>query len=101
MPTPATLLRTGKNLGAALFDAGGLAGQLAQVVQVGAADLAHAHDADVVDAGRVDQERSLDADAVGGDAAHGEVLVNAHAAAADDDAFEILQALAATFDNLH
>ena len=48
----------------ALADAGGLAGDVAQVVQLRAAHEATAHDGDVGEHGAVDREDALDADAV-------------------------------------
>src|SRR5690606_18843107 len=84
----------------ALLDAGGLASQISQVIELGAPHLAAAHHLDLLDARRIDQERSLDADAVRGDAAHGEVLVHTAGAAADDHALEDLDSLAISFDDL-
>ena len=59
-----------------LGDAGRLAAQAAQVIELGAADLAAAHDLDRVDHRRVEREHALDALAVG-NLADREVLVEA------------------------
>ena len=74
-----------------LGDAGALAAQAAQVIQLGAADLAAAHDLDRVDHRRVEREHALDALAVG-DLADREVLLQARAGAADADALVGLDA---------
>src|SRR5579884_1912431 len=87
-------------LAAALLDARGAAGQPPQVVELGAADAAGARHLDLLDARGMDEEGALDADAVGGDAAHREVLVDAAAAAANDDALEDLNALPVPLDHL-
>src|SRR5437016_4033853 len=77
---------------ASFLDAGGAAGEAAQVVQARAAHAAAAGDLDAFDARAVEGEGALDADA-GRDASHGEVAgdTGLHA---DHDAFERLQALA-------
>ena len=75
----------------ALEDAGRLAATAAEIVELGATDLAAADDLDLGDVGRVDRENALDALAVG-DLADSEALVDAGAGAANDDAFVGLQA---------
>ena len=57
-----------------LGDAGRLAAQAAEVIELGAAHLAAAHDLDLLHHRRIDREDALDALAVG-DLAHGEALV--------------------------
>ncbi len=49
----------------ALADAGGLAAQFAQVVELGAANVSAGYDFDLLKDGRVQREDPLDADAVG------------------------------------
>src|SRR4051794_38327073 len=80
-------------------DAGRLAAQLAQVIQLGATHLAAAHHLDRVDHRRHHGEHTLDAFAVG-NLADGEALVEASAGAADADAFIGLHAAAVAFDHL-
>ena len=70
----------------ALGDAGRLAAATAQIIQLGAADLAAADHFDGFDQRRIDREDALDALAIG-DLAHGEILVDAAAGAADEIAF--------------
>src|SRR3990167_8084243 len=82
-----------------LLDAGGLAGEAAEVVQPGAAYLAPADDLDLLQPRRVDVERALNANAVR-DAPAGEVGPRAAIVAANDDAFKDLRALAVAFDDL-
>src|SRR5712691_4866105 len=65
-----------------LDDAGGLAAAAAQVIELGAAHLAAAHDLDRVDHRRIERKDPLHPLAVG-NLAHGEVLVEARAGAAD------------------
>src|SRR4029077_10529216 len=65
-----------------LGDARLLAAQAAQVIQLGAAHLAAAHELDRVDHRRVEREYALDAFAVG-NLAHRESLVDAAARAGD------------------
>src|SRR6185369_6780195 len=77
-----------------LDDAGRLAAQLTQVIQLGAA-----HHLDRVDHRRHDREDALDAFAVG-DLADGEALVEPAAGTADADAFIGLHAGALAFDHL-
>src|SRR5262249_45701796 len=57
-----------------LDDAGALAAQAAQVIELGAAHLAAAHDFDRVDHRRIEREHAFHALAVG-NLAHGEILV--------------------------
>src|SRR5215213_7634146 len=74
------------------LDACGLAAQVAQVVELGAADAAAAYHLDLADDGAVNGEDALDADAEAG-LAHGEGLADAVALARDADALERLEAL--------
>src|SRR6476661_299225 len=92
--------RAGRDAGSALFlDLGLLATQLAQVVQLRAADVTAGDDVDVVDVGRVHREGPLDADAVAL-LADGEGLADATTLAAQHDALEDLDALLGTLDDL-
>src|SRR4051794_8238899 len=71
-PATASLLRVGRRglgrgavgrghgLAAALLDARRLAGAAAQVIELGAADAAAAHDLDRGEAGRIEREDALD-----------------------------------------
>ena len=83
----------------ALGDARRLAAQAAQVIELGAAHLAAAHQLDRVDHRRVEREHALDALAVG-NLADREVLLDAAAGAADADALVGLDAGALAFDHL-
>src|SRR6266851_1605564 len=74
---------------AALLDPGCLAAQVAQVVELGPADLSVRDDLDLVDRRAVHREGALHADAVA-DLAHSERLAHAAALAADDHALEDL-----------
>src|SRR4051794_17333778 len=80
-------------------DAGRLAAQLAQVIELGATHLAAAHHLDRVDHRRHHREYALDAFAVG-NLANGEALVEPAAGAADAHAFIGLHAGALAFDHL-
>src|SRR6185437_15172424 len=82
-----------------LDDAGRLAAQIAQVIQLGATHLAAAHHLDRVDHRRHHREYALDAFAVG-NLADRKALVEATAGAADADAFIGLHAGAVAFDHL-
>src|SRR5262249_18473742 len=82
------------------FDAGGLARQIAQVVQLGAAHVAAALHLDVLDRGTVQLEHAFHALAVT-DLAHGDRGVEAAVAARDDHAFIGLGTLAVAFLHLH
>src|SRR5688572_13185739 len=82
------------------FDAGGLAGQVAQVVELGAAHVAAALHRDAVDGRAVQLEHALHAFAVA-DLAHGHGGVEAAVAARDHDALVGLHALAVAFLHLH
>src|SRR5215469_5785895 len=77
-----------------------LAGQVAQVVELGATHAAAALDGDVADRGAIGLEDALDALAVG-DLAHRERGVQAAVASGDDDALVGLNALAVAFHHLH
>ena len=68
-----------------LADLGCLADAVAQVVQLGAADIAVAHGLDLLDRGRVDGEDLFHADAVG-QAADGDGLFDAAVLLGDDGA---------------
>ena len=83
---------------AILFDAGGFARSIPEVVELGATDAAVAEDFDFFDAGGVEQERALDPYAVG-DAANGEGLLKTSPAPGDDDALEGLGSLPSAFDD--
>src|SRR6185369_2543154 len=82
-----------------LDDAGRLAAQLAQVIQLSATHLAAAHHLDRVDHRRHHREHAFHAFAVG-DLADGEALVEPAAGTADADAFIGLHAGALAFDHL-
>src|SRR5690606_27638623 len=75
-----------------------LAATIAQVVELGATDLAAANDFDAFDERRVNREYALDAFAVG-DLANGEALVDAAARTGDADAFLGLYAGTGAFAN--
>src|SRR5215469_8244756 len=77
-----------------------LAGQVAQVVELGATHATTALNRDVTDRGAVGLEDALDALAVG-DLAHRERGVQAAVAPGDDDALVRLYALAVAFHHLH
>src|SRR5215475_861900 len=77
-----------------------LAAQSAQIIKLGAAHFAAAHDFDRVDHWRVKREHALNAFAIG-DFADGEVLVQAAARAADANALVGLYAALVAFDYLH
>src|SRR5215470_6383254 len=83
----------------ALDDARRLAAAAAQIIELGAADLAAAHDLDRVDHRRIEREHALDALAIG-DLANREVLVEARARAADADALVSLDAALLALDHL-
>src|SRR5262249_43482691 len=91
-------LGAGAGVGA-LGDAGRLAAQAAQIIELGPADLAAADDFDRVDQRRIDREDALDALAIG-DLADREAFLKAAAVAADADAFIGLDAFAGAFDHL-
>jgi hypothetical protein len=84
---------------AALADAGGLADAIAQVVELGAPDVAAGGDLDALDLRRVHGERPLDADAEGL-LADGEGLAHPLALTLDDHALEDLRAATLTLDDL-
>ena len=86
--------------GQVFLDAGSLAFQIAQVVQLAGADLAAALHFDRVDGGAVGLEHALDAEAMR-DLAYGEGGVEAGVLLADDHAFIGLDALAVAFLDLH
>src|SRR5690606_37685628 len=78
------------------LDAGCLAGQGAQVVQLGLAHVAATLDGDAVNHRRESLEGTLDADTAG-DLADGESGVQAAVTLADNHAFEGLQTLTIAF----
>ena len=80
------------------LNASGLAGAVAQVVELGTADIAVALHFDGSDRRRVELERAFNAFA-GRDLADDEGRVETAVAAGDHDAFEGLNALAGTFNN--
>src|ERR687897_448927 len=87
--------------GLALFaDLGRLTDAVAQVIELGAADVTPADDLDLGDGRRVERERALDAHAVA-HLPHLERLADAGARAADDDALEDLDALLGPLDHAH
>src|SRR3954468_16758911 len=85
---------------ALLLDLGGLAAQLAEVVQLRPADVAAGHDLDLLDDRGVHGEGALDAHAEA-DLADGEGLADATTLTADDDALEDLDARAVALDHAH
>src|SRR5260221_1886538 len=88
----------GRALG--LFDdAGRLAAQIAQVIQLGATHLAATHHGDRVDHRRHHREYAFHAFAVG-NLADGKTLIEPAAGTADADAFIGLDAGAVAFDHL-
>src|SRR6476469_3478971 len=96
------LRRGGLGLAAALLllgDARLLAAQAAQIIELGAAHLAAAHELDRVDHRRIEREYALDAFAVG-NLAHRETLVDAAARAADAQALIGLHAGAVALAHL-
>src|ERR1700679_84535 len=82
-----------------LDDARGFSAEATQIIELGPAHLAAAHDHDRVDHRRIKRKDALDAFAVG-NLAHGEVLVEARAGAADADAFIGLDTAAFALDDL-
>src|SRR5699024_9656403 len=93
-------LTVGSGVGALLPDAGLLAGQAAQVVQLRAAHGTAGDDLDLVDGRGVDGEHALHADAEG-DLAHPERLADAVALTRDHVPLEHLDAGAGALDDLH
>src|SRR5215208_692613 len=85
---------------ALLLDLGGLAAQVAQVVELGAADVAAGDDLDALEDRRVEREGALDTDAEG-DLADREGAADAGAVHADHHALEDLDAGAGALDDLH
>src|SRR3954454_21855962 len=85
---------------ALLLDLGGLAAQLAEVVQLGPADVTPSQHLDLLDDRGVHREGALHADAEA-DLAHGEGLADAAALATQDDALEDLDAGAVALDDPH
>src|SRR3984957_20187145 len=83
----------------ALLDPRGLAAQVAEVVELGAADPAAGDGLDLVDRRAVHREGALDADAVA-HLAHGEGLTQAAALAPDHDTLEDLNAGAVALRHL-
>src|SRR5262249_16691781 len=92
--------RRGDLSDALLAQAGGLAGELAQGVELRAADATAAHDPDPPDARR-GQRGCPPAPGARGDAAAGEGGARALTPLADDDALERLQPLLLALDHLH
>src|SRR5687768_6126868 len=84
----------------ALLDARGLAGEVAEIIELRAAHLAAAHDDDVAEHRAVEWEDALDADTVR-DLAHGERLADAAAALGDAHALERLEPLLLPFAHAH
>src|ERR1700691_5376999 len=84
----------------ALLDPRGLAAQVTEVVQLGAADAAARDRLDLVDRRAVHRERALNANPVA-HLAHGEGLTQAAALAPDHDTLEDLNAGAVAFRHLN
>ena len=84
---------------ALLLDLGGLAAQVAQVVELGATDVTAGDDLDLVDDRGVEREGPLDADTEG-DLADREGLGHTGAVATDDDTLEDLDTGARAFHDL-
>src|SRR5450432_2547172 len=80
----------------ALFEPGGLALQGAQVVELGAADLAGAHHINMVDHLGIDREDALHA-LTETDLSHGDAFAHPSAIAGDDGAFKCLQPFLVAF----
>src|SRR3981081_4244231 len=95
---PELLADGGGAIGLLLDDAGRLAAQIAQVIQLGATHLAAAHHGDRVDHRRHHREYALDAFAVG-NLAHRKTLIEPAAGTADAHAFVGLDAGAVAFDH--
>src|SRR4029079_3039980 len=96
--TPYRARRAGRRRGLALLlDLRGLAAQITEVVELGAADVAAGGDLDAVDVRRVHGERALDAHAER-HLADGEGLARARAVPTDHDTLEHLDAGPAAFD---
>src|SRR5262245_1592597 len=106
MPAPLVLFRRCglDSLGPAgavrLGNARLLAAQSAQIIELGAAHFAAAHEFDRVDHRRIEWEHALHAFTIG-DFADGEVLVQPTSRAADANALIGLHAALVAFDNLH
>src|SRR5262252_9332390 len=81
-----------------LADARRLAAATAQVIKLGAAHLAAAHELDRVDHRRIERKHALHALAIG-NLAYGEILVEARARAADTNALISLDAGAVALDH--
>jgi len=79
-----------------LFETGGLADLVAQIVELRAANLSTTHGLDLDDLRRMDGECALHADTEG-DLAHGEGLTVARTMTTDDHTLEYLDPLAVTF----
>src|SRR5215218_3134121 len=94
----AALPGSGASGAALLLDLRRPAGPIAQVVELGPADVAPGDQLDLGDAGRVHREGPLDADAER-DLADGEGLAQAAALAAQDEALEDLDPLPAPLDH--
>src|SRR5262249_40201580 len=84
----------------ALADTGRFAAPFTQVVKLGPANLAAAHDLDRIDRRRIERKHTLDAFAVR-DLAPREVLVESATGPADAHALISLYARAVAFDHLH
>src|ERR1700759_2551349 len=93
--SPASRENSAGGVLAALADPGGLTAQLAQVVELGPADLAAGHGLDLVDRRAVHREGALDAHAVA-DLPHREGLADAPGLTPDDHALEDLDTGAVT-----
>src|SRR5690606_870344 len=91
--------RSDESAFALLLDLGLLTAKVAQVVELGAADVTARHDLDVVDDGRVHREGTLHAD-LEAHLANRERLAHTLALAADDDALEDLDTRAVALDDV-
>ena len=79
-------------------DAGLLAGEVAQIVELSATNLTNLVDSDAVDAGTFEGENTLHTYCAG-HLAHGEALLDAMTSDFDDNAAILLYALLVAFDN--
>jgi hypothetical protein len=82
-----------------LLETSTLAGAVAQIVQLGPANVRMTVHFDILDTRRVPQECTLNTDPIAGDAPHGEVLIDATIAHADHDTFEFLHTFVTAFFN--
>ena len=81
----------------AFLQAGGLAGETAQIVKLRTTGMGPADDLDFFHARGMDKEGALYANAIGRDAAHGKVGIDAAAAKPNDGSLKDLHALTVAF----